>query len=185
MDQERRHGHAAYCGEEADSDPQVAPPVREATSYSVLMTNCSKEPCPQCEIDWDHVTSPSHKEVYHTNSSARNSTFFYGIARTPEGPNRQIRILQPTQWRSTRRVRFVDCDITYPRRTCQIANNVAQRLALSASTARGTKTKLPPRNPSTEAFDDSNSAIRYGASLRKVVKRLEVTQHARYTWYVD
>jgi hypothetical protein len=27
--------------------------------------------------------------------------------------------------------------------------------------------------------------VRYGASLRKQLKRLEVAQHARYTWYVE
>ena len=36
---------------------------------------------PQSEILRDHVTNPSHNdEVYHTNSSLRNSSFFYGIA---------------------------------------------------------------------------------------------------------
>lgn len=42
-----------------------------------------------------------------------------------------------------------------------------------------------PANSSSEVGITGKYGVRYGASLRKQLKRLEVAQHARYTWYVE
>lgn len=125
-----------------------------------LSSRCSRNypPHERLPLVRAHVTSPSHNRS--TAQIPRPEILAIFLLASREHQQHHIspdsHSHEPTQWRSTRRVsrpRLSPC-----RGHFHFANDDAQRLVLSASTARGTHNENNPDEDSREPTQDPNSA---------------------------